>query len=291
MKKRYRVKINFKPTMERMEKKKDMTLEEKYDYLREYIKDLGSVAVAFSSGVDSTLLLKVASDVLGEKCIALTGTSASFPRTEEEESDDFCKQQNIKQIMFPSNELESEDYAKNPKDRCYHCKHILFSNMLRLAKENGAEYVLEGSNVDDLGDYRPGLRAIEELGVKSPLREAGLTKEEIRTLSKRLNLPTYKKQSFACLASRIPYGERITKEKLHQIEKAEQFLKEEGFLNYRVRVQEKLARIEVAPEDISRFLEDSLREKTVKYLKSLGFLYVTVDLQGYRTGSMNEVLK
>ena len=268
-----------------------MTLSEKYDFLKSYIKELGSVAVAFSSGVDSTLLLKVAHDELGDKCIALTGSSESFPQTEQEESNSFCEREGIKQVLFFSNELQNEDYAKNPKDRCYHCKHILFSTMQKLAKENGVSYVLEGSNVDDLGDYRPGLNAIAELGIKSPLREAGLTKDEIRQLSKQLDLPTFQKQSFACLASRIPYGERITAEKLKRIEEAEDFLKKKGFSYYRVRIQDKLARIEVLPKDIERFMEDSLRNEVVAYFKQLGFSYVTLDLQGYRTGSMNEVLK
>ena len=268
-----------------------MTLSEKYDFLKSYIKELESVAVAFSSGVDSTLLLKVAHDELGDKCIALTGSSESFPQTEQEESNSFCEREGIKQVLFFSNELQNEDYAKNPKDRCYHCKHILFSTMQKLAKENGVSYVLEGSNVDDLGDYRPGLNAIAELGIKSPLREAGLTKDEIRQLSKQLDLPTFQKQSFACLASRIPYGERITAEKLKRIEEAEDFLKKKGFSYYRVRIQDKLARIEVLPKDIERFMEDSLRNEVVAYFKQLGFSYVTLDLQGYRTGSMNEVLK
>ena len=272
-------------------KPEQMTLNDKYDFLKSYIKELGSVAVAFSSGVDSTLLLKVAHDELGDKCIALTGSSESFPQTEQEESNSFCEKEGIQQVLFFSNELQNEDYAKNPKDRCYHCKHILFSTMQKLAKENGVSYVLEGSNVDDLGDYRPGLNAIAELGIKSPLREAGLTKDEIRQLSKQLDLPTFQKQSFACLASRIPYGERITAEKLKRIEEAEDFLKKKGFSYYRVRIQDKLARIEVLPKDIERFMEDSLRNEVVAYFKQLGFLYVTLDLQGYRTGSMNEVLK
>ena len=272
-------------------KTEQMTLNEKYDYLKSYIRELGSVAVAFSSGVDSTLLLKVAHDELGDKCIALTGSSESFPQTEQEESNSFCEREGIKQVLFFSNELQNEDYAKNPKDRCYHCKHILFSTMQKLAKENGVSYVLEGSNVDDLGDYRPGLNAIAELGIKSPLREAGLTKDEIRQLSKQLDLPTFQKQSFACLASRIPYGERITAEKLKRIEEAEDFLKKKGFSYYRVRIQDKLARIEVLPKDIECFMEGNLRNEVVAYFKQLGFLYVTLDLQGYRTGSMNEVLK
>ena len=271
-------------------KTEQMTLNEKYDFLKSYIKELGSVAVAFSSGVDSTLLLKVAHDELGDKCIALTGSSESFPRTEQEESNSFCEKEGIQQVLFFSNELQNEDYAKNPKDRCYHCKHILFSTMQKLAKENGVSYVLEGSNVDDLGDYRPGLNAIAELGIKSPLREAGLTKDEIRQLSKQLELPTFQKQSFACLASRIPYGERITAEKLKRIEEAEDFLKKKGFSYYRVRIQDKLARIEVLPKDIECFMEEELRNEVVAYFKQLGFLYVTLDLQGYRTGSMNEVL-
>ena len=265
--------------------------EEKLENLKSLIKDYGSVAVAFSAGVDSTFLLKVAHDVLGNRCIALTGCSPSFPGREAEEAKAFCADNHIRQIFFASGELENEDYARNPKDRCYYCKSLLFRKMLKLTEENGFAVLAEGSNADDASDYRPGLKAIAELKVKSPLREAGLTKEEIRAFSKELGLNTWNKQSFACLASRIPYGDRITEEKLSMIDKAEQVLFELGFTNYRVRVHDQVARIEVAPDAFTKLIEPYVRETVVAKLKTYGFHYVAMDLAGYRTGSMNEVLK
>ena len=262
----------------------------KLDDLKEYLKSLGSVAVAFSAGVDSTFLLKVAHDVLGDKAIALTAASASFPRHEYDEADAFCKKEGIRQFIFNSNELESEDYASNPKNRCYYCKRTLFSGLIDIARQNGIEYVAEGSNMDDLGDYRPGLEAVKELGVLSPLRKVGLTKAEIRSFSKELGLPTSDKPSFACLASRVPYGERITADKLKMVERAENLLAELGLVQYRVRVHGNIARIEVPAGDIAKLVDDSIRSKIVSKFKEFGFSYVTLDMQGYRTGSMNEVI-
>ncbi|MCR4999988.1 MAG: ATP-dependent sacrificial sulfur transferase LarE, partial [Lachnospiraceae bacterium] len=190
----------------------------KLELLKDYIRDKGSMAIAYSSGVDSTFLLKVAHNVLGDNCVAITAISPSFPKKEREEATAFCKEQGIRQILVDPNELALEDYAKNPKNRCYYCKHRLFSQVIAEAKGLGITAVAEGSNVDDLGDYRPGLKAIEELGVLSPLREVGYTKAEIRKDSEALGLPTASKPSFACLASRIPYGERITAEKLARVE-------------------------------------------------------------------------
>ena len=262
----------------------------KLDDLKEYIRGLGSLAVAFSAGVDSTFLLKVAHDELGDKCIAITGKSESFPSRERQEAEDFCRKEGIKQIEFESRELEAEGYAENPKNRCYICKHTLFSRMLELARENGIEYVAEGSNMDDLGDYRPGLQAISELGVLSPLRKALLTKAEIREYSRQLGLPTWGKQSFACLASRFVYGERITAEKLHMVEQAEGELAALGLKQYRVRIHGNIARIEVAPQDINLLVRDDVRQRIVTSFKEYGFSYVTLDLQGYRMGSMNETI-
>lgn len=262
----------------------------KLEELKEYIRSLGNLAVAFSSGVDSTFLLKVAHDVLGDKAIAVTGVSASFPRHEYDEAGAFCKKEGIRQFFYEPHELELEEYAANPKNRCYYCKHKLFSGLIDLAKENGITNVAEGSNMDDLGDYRPGLEAVKELKVLSPLREVGLTKDEIRAYSKELGLPTWSKPSFACLASRVPYGERITAEKLKMVEKAENFLAELGFEQYRVRIHGKIARIEVPAEDILRIASDDVRGEIVTRFKEYGFAYVSLDLQGYRTGSMNEVI-
>ena len=266
-----------------------MEINEKYESLKLYIKKLGSVAVAFSSGVDSTFLLYAAHDALGDRAIALTGVSYSFPAREKNESEEFCEKLGVKQIYIETDELSMPEYASNPKDRCYYCKKNLFSQMLETAKAQGIEYVAEGSNLDDEGDYRPGLKAIAELKVLSPLRDVGFTKAEIRAMSEKLGLPTASKPSFACLASRVPYGETITKEKLGKIEQAEQLLLEEGFSQFRVRIHgEDLARIELLPEDINRMLDEELRLRIYDKLKSFGFSYVSLDLRGYHMGSMNE---
>ena len=262
----------------------------KLENLKEYLRSLGSVAIAYSSGVDSTFLLKVAHDVLGEKAIAVTATSSSFPERESNEAADFCKAHGIKQITVVSEELNIPEFRHNAVDRCYHCKKELFTKIIDLAKQNGATYVCEGSNMDDNGDYRPGLKAVAELGIKSPLRECDLYKEEIRDLSKQMKLPTWDKPSFACLASRFVYGEEITAQKLKMVEKAEQALLNLGFKQLRVRIHgENLARIEVLPTELETLLE--LRETVVKALREAGFAYITMDLQGYRTGAMNEVIK
>ena len=264
-------------------------LSKKLQALREYLRSLGSVAIAFSSGVDSTFLLKVAHDELGDKAIAVTATSCSFPKRESDEAANFCKANGIKQITIVSEELNIPEFRHNPPNRCYLCKKELFTKIISLAKENGIEYVCEGSNMDDNGDYRPGLKAVAELGVKSPLRECKLYKEEIRSLSKQLALPTWNKQSFACLASRFAYGEEINEKKLGMVEKAEQTLLDMGFKQLRVRIHgENLARIEVLPVELEKLL--TRREDVIKALRAAGFAYITMDLQGYRTGAMNEVL-
>lgn len=269
----------------------EKTLQEKYLNLQAYLKKLGSVAVAFSGGLDSTFLLRVAHDVLGENAIAVTASSCTFPERELREAQSFCEQNGIRHIVCKSEELDIDGFRQNPKNRCYLCKHELFEKIWAIANENGIAAVAEGSNMDDNGDYRPGLIAVKELGVKSPLREAQLNKEEIRQLSKELGLPTWNKQSFACLSSRFVYGETISEEKLKMVDKAEQLLLDLGFHQVRVRIHGLIARIEILPGEFQRILQDDVRKNIYLQLKTLGFTYVTLDLLGYRTGSMNETLQ
>ena len=262
----------------------------KLERLRERLRVIGSAAVAFSSGVDSTFLLRVAHEVLGTRVIAATIRSHTFPKRELDEAVSFCRAEGVRHEVIDSEELDIPGFVENPPDRCYHCKRELFGRLLAFARENGLAAVLEGSNIDDDGDYRPGRRAIRELGIVSPLHEAGLTKAEIRALSREMGLPTSDKPSFACLASRFPYGERITAAGLERVEKAEQWLLDAGLdlTQLRVRSHGDLARIEVPTGDIPRLA--SRAAEIAAAFKDLGFAYVTLDLFGYRTGSMNEVL-
>lgn len=269
-----------------------MTEVEKLEKLNNRIKELKRVIVAFSGGVDSTFLLKVCLDVLGkENVLAVTARSSTYPTREFEEAKKLAESLGANHEIIISEELEVPGFSDNPPERCYYCKKELFGKLLKMARERGFNYVLDGSNADDTGDFRPGMKAKDELGVLSPLKEAGLTKAEIRALSRKMGLPTWNKPSFACLASRFPYGEKITKEKLNRVEKAEDLLNSLGFVQYRVRSHGDLARIEVSPGEIERFFDKALREKVVAGLKELGFLYVSLDLAGYRTGSMNEGLR
>jgi len=267
-----------------------MNLQEKYQLLKDIIKKRGSAAIAFSGGVDSTFLIKVAHDVLGDKMIAVTATSSTYPERELKEAIKYAKDMGVKHIIISSEELEIEGFASNPKNRCYFCKKELFTKIKEVATDNGVEYVFDGSNLDDIGDYRPGMQAAKELEVVSPIKEAGLTKEDIRALSKELGLPTWNKPSFACLSSRFPYGNKITLPKLKMVDRAEQFLLDMGIRQVRVRHHGEIARIEVSPEEREQFFSTEIMDKIGTEFKTIGFTYVTLDMLGYRTGSMNEVL-
>jgi len=257
--------------------------------LRKLLKSFGSAAIAFSGGVDSTFLLKVAHDELGENAVAVTVISPLIPKKEAQDAENFCKNENIRHFVLELDPLKIPGFKDNPKNRCYICKKEIFSKIKILASENGVFTACEGSNADDTGDYRPGMQAIRELGIKSPLLECGFTKNEIRILSKEMDLPSWSKPSAACLASRFVYGEEITEEKLRMIEKAEDFLQEKGFLQLRVRIHgENLARIEIEKNDFEKIL--AIKDEINSFFKELGFVYTTLDLVGFRSGSMNEVI-
>ena len=271
-----------------------MGVEKNYRDLLQILKKKERLAVAFSSGVDSTFLLYAAYEALGKQVLALTAVSEFFPGREREEASAFCREHGIRQLVVEFSPLTLEKVSQNPKDRCYLCKRAMFERLIALSKEQGYDTVAEGSNLDDQNDYRPGMRAIRELGVMSPLEEAGLYKADIRRLSKGFGLPTWDKPSFACLASRFAYGESITAEKLGMVEQAEDFLLREGFSQFRVRVVQPAAggspsaRIEILPDEFSLLMEKDVKRRVAEKLHSLGFSYVSMDLDGYRMGSMNE---
>jgi len=262
----------------------------KYEKLKAYLQSLGKAAVAFSSGVDSTFLLYAAKEALGENVIAVTAASGLFPERERTEAENYCSLLGVKHFILPVDELKIDGFAENPKNRCYICKHHLFFEIMALAADNGMDFVAEGSNMDDMGDYRPGMQAIAELGIKSPLREAEMTKEDIRILSRYFGVPTWGKPSFACLASRFVYGETITREKLHMVDQAESLLLKMGFRQFRVRIHGLMARIELLPEEFPILLEEKNRKTVYDAFRSYGFTYISMDLAGYRTGAMNETL-
>lgn len=266
-------------------------LQEKNEGLRKLLAGYGRLAVAFSGGVDSSFLLAAAAEVLGDQVLAVTAAPVFVPQRELAEAEAFCRERGIRQAVIPAERLNIESFRHNPPDRCYHCKKEIFSRIRRAASEEGFRILAEGSNLDDTGDYRPGMRAVRELGVVSPLLEAGLTKAEIRELSRQMSLPTWEKPSFACLASRFVYGETITDEKLRMVDRAEQLMLDMGFRQFRVRIHGNLARIELLPEELPRAMEEENRRRISEKLKEYGFSYVTMDLTGYRSGSMNEVLK
>jgi uncharacterized protein len=267
------------------------TTQSKLDSLHSILHGMQSVAIGYSGGVDSTLLLKVAVDALGDRTVAMIGRSATYPTREFEEAQSLAASMGARIVVVDTEETDDLKFRENPPDRCYYCKTELFGKLAELAEKEGIPWIADGTITDDVGDFRPGMKAKAEKNVRSPLLEAKLSKAEVREISKHLGLPTWDKPSFACLSSRFPYGTGITEENLTRVDRAETILRDFGFRNFRVRFHDaNTARIEVGPQEIGRFLTDGTRETIVGQLKSLGFTYVTLDLQGYRTGSMNEVL-
>ena len=267
-----------------------MTTDAKFQRLKDILKEMENLVVAFSGGVDSTFLLKVARDCLSDRVIAVTATSGTYSSDELAEAKTYTASFGVQHIVIDSKELHIREFRENTPQRCYYCKRELFSQLEDIAQRQKIAWVADGTNADDTGDYRPGMLAADELGIRSPLKEAGLTKNEIRQLSKEMKLPTWDKPTMACYASRFPYGMEITEERLKQVGEAETFLRRQGIRTVRVRHHGHIARIEVGIEEMPKFFEPDFRAKVVEELQQLGYAYVTIDLQGFRSGSMNEVL-
>jgi len=267
-----------------------MTLDEKFDKLKGRLKAMDRVIIAFSGGVDSTFLLKAASMSGLSEVLAVTGQSESMAEEEFSFSKEMAGSLHVRHRIIRTNELGNNEYSKNPPDRCYYCKKELFGKLKEIAEKEDFPFILDGTNLDDAGDWRPGRRAAQEEGVDSPLLEAGLTKHEIRELSKSLGLPTWNKPATPCLSSRIPYGQEITTEALEKVGKAEAFIRTFGVTELRVRNHAEVARIEIHPDDFQKLTADPVRNEIITYLRSIGFRYITLDLQGFRSGSGNEAL-